>query len=265
MSDVVILSPSRFSLNTLCATELLLRNQVQVKAIVVRRLINPRRFVKEFGRDGTRLIRKIWKKLVLRDSAYKHRDYETIVDFMKAEGMVFRTVDELAKKHGIPVVYCYDLNVPVVVDTLKKAAPDLVVFTGGGLIRAEVLQHCGAGIANCHMGILPRYRGMDVVEWPVLEDRLDQVGTTVHFMDQGIDTGDILQKRKVSTQSVATFKELRDRFERCMCEQFVETCLDYLNGRVERVPQAPEDGKQYFLMHPRLLQIAQAKLKAAAE
>ena len=261
MSDVVVFSPSRLSFSTICVTELLLRKEIHVRAIIVKRLFNPKRFWSEFGRDGARLPKKIWKKLVLRDKAYNDTDYETIVDFMKKEKIFFKSVDDFKRQSNIPVIYCYDINSPEVVKTLQRINPDLVVFTGGGLIRKNVLENSGDGILNCHMGTLPRYRGMDVVEWPLLEDQPEQVGMTVHFMDHGIDTGDILRKKYVPTASIETIKELRDRFEPIMVQHLVETCCDYLNGQIERSPQKQEDGRQYFIMHPRLIEIAKTRLK----
>lgn len=260
MRDVVILSPSRFSLYTICVTELLIRNNVHVKTIFVRRLFNPNRFFSEFSRDGSRLMKKIWKKLVLRERAYKTNDYETIAYLMRKEDIFFRRVDDFKNKYGIPVVYCNDLNDSIVVEGLGKAKPEVVVFTGGGLLRRVVLENSGAGILNCHMGILPQYRGMDVVEWPILENKLQQIGMTVHFMDEGVDTGDILRIKRVEIKSNESIKRIRDRFEPIMCRELVETCLDYLNGKHKKVPQKKEDGKQYFIMHPRLIDLAEAKL-----
>lgn len=261
MSDVVVFSPSRFSLYTLCVAELLIRQKVNVKAIVVRKLFNRKRFLSEFSRDGSRLIEKIWRKLVLRQGAYKGKDYETIASFMQSENIRFKTVDDFKRQYGIPVVYCDDLNAPVVVETLQQAKPQVVVFTGGGLIRQEVLDHAGDGILNCHMGILPKYRGMDVVEWPILEDEPERVGMTVHFMDKGLDTGDVLRVKQVALEPNDTIAHLRDRFEAPMCREIVGSCIDYLNGQITRVPQKLEDGRQYFLIHPRLMTIAETKLK----
>ncbi len=264
MKNVVIFSPNRFSLYTICVTELLRRNDINVQAIVVRKLFNPERFLFEFNRDGFRLIKKIWKKLFLRQGAYKKSKGETIVDLMKSENISFSKVEDFRANFGIPVLYCADLNDAAVTGMLSEHKPDMIVFTGGGIIRKEILANAGAGVLNCHMGVLPQYRGMDVVEWPVLGSDFDQIGLTVHFMDKGIDTGDILHIEKMRPEPYETIKQLRDRFEPQMCRQIVKTCLDYLHGRVERINQAQEDGKQYFIMHPRLMKIAEDKMQQRA-
>ena len=48
------------------------------------------------------------------------------------------------------------------------------------------------------MGLLPDYRGMDVVEWPILEKNFKKLGLTTHLMDTGIDTGKIIQKKNIN-------------------------------------------------------------------
>lgn len=264
MKKVVVFSPSRFSLYTICVVELLEKRGIHVSAIVVRKLFNPKRFFSEFARDGSRLLKKIWKKLVLRKSGYSKRDYQTIIDLMNENGISVKSVDVFEKKYGTSIVYCEDLNDPVVVDTLKKVQPDLIAFTGGGLIRKEVLDHSGAGILNCHMGMLPKYRGMDVVEWPILEACFGQVGMTVHFMDEGVDTGDILQVRKVEITPQETIKQIRERFEPLMCQEMVTACAEYLKDNLQRKPQRGDEGKQYFIMHPCLIEIAKSRFIGSA-
>ena len=115
------------------------------------------------------------------------------------------------------------------------------------------------------MGVLPHYRGMDVVEWPILEGNMEQIGMTIHFMDEGVDTGDILCIKKVKIETNDNIKIIRDKFEPIMCRQMVETCIDYLNDRIERIPQKYKDGRQYFMMHPRLIEIAETKLSNRAK
>ena len=254
MHKICVFSPNRYSLYSTTVTEMFVRKGVEVQSIYVRNLINPERFRGELRRDGSRLIKKIWKKLVLREAGYlKLNDIRTFREELR---ITISDVFDFTKDKGIPVIRCKDLNDQVVVDDLKKLKPDLIVFTGGGLIRQNVLENSGHGVVNCHMGVLPYYRGMDVVEWPILEDALDKVGITVHFMDKGVDTGDILRVVKIPPKKGESIKSLRDRIEPIMCQTTVDTCIDYLDGKIKRIPQKQKDGKQYFKMHPILLDLA---------
>ena len=261
MNRVVIFSPSRFSLYTTTVAELLRRSEIEIRSIVVMRLVNYRRFRSEFARDGSRLLKKIWKKLVLRDKGYAPDDPETIVGFRRERGIDYKNVGEFASRWSIPVVSCNTLNDADVTERLDLDKPDLVVFTGGGLIRQPVLERAGHGVVNCHMGILPEYRGMDVVEWPILEGRPDHVGLTVHFMDRGVDTGDLLRVERIAPRAGETVARLRARFEPLMCEAIVNTCRDFLAGKIERRSQRAADGRQYFVMHPLLVELTQRRLR----
>jgi methionyl-tRNA formyltransferase len=260
MKGIVIFSPNRYSLYTISVAELLRRQGVPIQAIFVRRMLNPGRFFSEFKRDGPRLIRKIWKKLILRRGAYQPANHETITDLMKKEGITYKSVGNLGKRYAIPIINCTTLNDAVVVEGLKRYQPDLVVFTGGGLIRKDVLVNAGAGVLNCHMGILPSFRGMDVVEWPILENKLDQIGMTVHFMDAGVDTGDILKVRRVKVEPGETIRDIREKIEGQMCREITQTCLDWLSGKLQKTHQKADEGRQYFVMHPRLIRLAEEKL-----
>ncbi len=263
MSSVVIFSPSRYSLYTISVAELLRRQNVEVKAVIMRKLVNPDRFLSEFRRDGLRLLKKIWKKLVLRERAYSEQPFETMASFMLAEGIHFKSVDALTNAHGIPIQYCRDLNDPEVVQTLQQLKPDLVVFTGGGLIRKEVLANAGAGVVNCHMGMLPRYRGMDVVEWTAAEKRMEEVGfgVTLHRMDAGVDTAPILLIEKIPVREKDSFVRIRQRIEVKMVDVMLEGVRRMRDGTLTVQPQAPQDGRQYYVMHPRIKAYAANNLK----
>jgi folate-dependent phosphoribosylglycinamide formyltransferase PurN len=261
MNKIFIFSPNRYSLYTTTVTAMLIQHGLQVSAIYVRKLINPSRVISEFKRDGTRLLKKVWKKLFLRQAAYPDTNFENIISFRKKNNLSITKLDEFQTRYSIPVIYCSNLNDDVVIKGLQKTRPDLVVFTGGGLIRQEVLENSGNGVLNCHMGVLPLYRGMDVVEWPMLEGHFDQVGITVHFMDKGVDTGDILRVSHVQPNSNETITGLRDRIEPIMCQTLVDTCYDFLGGKIERHPQSKHAGKQYFKMHPHLAELAAGNLK----
>lgn len=264
MSRVVIFSPSRFSLYTTTVAEMLRRRDVEISSIIVMRLFNYRRFASELGRDGTRLLRKIWRKLILREKGYQASDVETIVGYRRERDIGYKNVDRFGRLCGIPVIYCDTLNDAVVVEQLERDKPDLIVFTGGGLIRGDVLDRSGHGVVNCHMGVLPKYRGMDVVEWPILEGERDHIGVTVHFMDRGVDTGDILAIRRIEPRLGESIEQLRARFEPIMCDAMVETCVDFLDEKLERHPQRSEDGRQYFVMHPELNRLARHMLATPA-
>lgn len=244
---VALLSPNSASLYSTSVCELLMRNNIKIELIFVKKF-TASRFKAEFSRDGLRLIKKIWKKLVLKEKAYNSFvNIETIVTYRKKENITLKNLKELKKK-GIEVYFVKNLNSEFVEKKLKEKQVNISVFTGGGIIRKNIIDNSGAGVINCHMGKLPEYRGMDVVEWPLYKKDFNNLGFTVHFMNKGVDTGNILKVFDVKLIKNEEIKSLRARFEPLMTKNFVETIIGFLNGEIVQKPQAEKDGKQYYII-----------------
>jgi len=257
---VIILSPSDFSLYTLSTIVSLRRAGVQVAGVGLLRLINPSRLLFEGRRDGVRLLKKIWNKLLWRNQIYESSGKETMPQFLKENDIPLERVSAVCKREGIPMRCCSNFNQVDFVDWVRASHADAVVFTGGGLVRQPLLDVTPKGIINCHMGILPGYRGMDLPEWAILNGKFEQVGCTVHIMNAGVDTGPILRRYPVALQHGENIRQLRDRIEYLMCSAMTRTVVDYLEGHIEAKPQAVVDGKQFFMMTPTLINVVEARL-----
>jgi folate-dependent phosphoribosylglycinamide formyltransferase PurN len=261
--SVVVLSPSRYSLYTLAVLEGLARKGVEVRGVGLRRIADPKRLWHEAKRDGARLVRKIRDKLLLRRLKFRRESTasrETINSFLARNNIQLRSVPAYCSRNDIVYRYCADFNDPTFVEWVKASGADLIVFTGGGLIRRPLLDILPLGVVNCHMGILPKYRGMDLPEWAVLVGESSQIGCTVHLMDEGVDTGPVLALSHVPIEGAKTIREVRDRIEFRMCTFIVDIVGQYLSGRVAPRPQSMGDGKQWFIMTERLRVIAERRL-----
>jgi folate-dependent phosphoribosylglycinamide formyltransferase PurN len=269
---VVVLAPVDSSPFALAAAELSRREPgMELAGIVVRRILDLQRLRSELRRDGVRLLRKAWRKLVIQaaveeGSGPHERGFYDVVEEL---GLERRSLRAFAERHAVPYLKVADHNDPTAVDFVRRLAPDVVAFTGGGLIRGPLLEAAGQGILNAHMGILPTYRGMDVVEWPILEERHDDVGigVTLHFIDTGVDTGPIVATRRVPLRAGDGIERLRTRFEPVMVDLLLEGMRQVRDGTLAALPQEPRAGRQYFLMHPRLyerVRIRLASLSASA-
>ena len=266
MIRVALLAPLRTSLYSRILAHLLaVEPGVEFTTAVYRTPWTYKRIRGELMRDGPRLLRKAYKKLVLADDAYAPAaDDETLRSLAETHGVKASGLDQLARQHNFKLHCVKDHNDQRSQAVLREARPDVIVFSGGGLIRKAILDIPSQGILNAHMGILPPYRGMDVVEWPVLEcheDKSPLIGLTVHFMDRGVDTGPIILTREVPLKSGDDFASLRVRFEPVMVRALMDAVRRLRDGACEPQPQQQADGRQYFLMHPRLMEHAQAKLQ----
>lgn len=85
------------------------------------------------------------------------------------------------------------INDAKVEETLKNAEPDLTVVIGTSILKRNVLEVAGDNIINLHGGYLPYYRGNHCFFFAIYNEELDKIGSTIHFVDSGIDTGNIIE------------------------------------------------------------------------
>jgi len=255
MTRVVVLAPiinSPFSrsIAALCQQE----EGIELAGIICRRVLNLARLRSELRRDGVRLARKAWRKLVLGAADNSAAGEEGFHDIAARAGVVDQSLSEFAQQHGIPFHNVKDHNDPEAIAALESMRPDVVAFTGGGIIRKPLLEAAGRGIFNTHMGPLPAYRGMDVVEWPILEKRHRDpgLGVTLHFMDRGIDTGPIVRTQQVPIRTGDSMERLRKRFEPAMVSLMLEGIRLVRDDALSLRSQTEAEGRQYYVLHPRL-------------
>lgn len=169
-----------------------------------------------------------------------------------------------ADGQGIETINVSDLVSNGNLDRLRALQADLFIHAGAGILRAPLLAIPRLGTLNAHMGILPRYRGMNVAEWSVLEGQ--QAGCTVHLLDPGIDTGDIIKTRNIDVDDCRSIAQLRAKMDKAQLEFLAETVRDILDkGHLpDHRPQAVDEGHQYFTMHPDLKAVLDERLQAGA-
>lgn len=259
---VVVICPTNVGIYSLLLMHYLMKNNIEIAGVVVRKTFQFSRFKNEFRRDGLRLLKKFYRKYILRNSGFKSsQQVETIKDEFIKEQVPYSKVSDLAKQHDIPLLSCSQLNSYEVIAFLKSRQPDCTVFTGGGLIRESLLQHSGKGVLNCHCGILPFYRGMDVVEWPMVFNDFDNIGLTVHYMDKGLDTGDIIQTDRLNVQGFWSINAIRNSLEKRMPSLMASVVMDVVNDQEKVRRQTLEEGRQFFIQHPKLKQQAKQSLQ----
>jgi methionyl-tRNA formyltransferase len=97
---------------------------------------------------------------------------------------------------------------------------------------------------NIHFSLLPKHRGMYTSVWPVLHGE-DHSGVTLHRIDPGIDTGDIIAQRRFAVTPEMTSRDVYSRYLRHGSDLVIEHLDRLVRGSVTATPQ-PSDGATYF-------------------
>ena len=87
----------------------------------------------------------------------------------------------------------------------KTSKPDVVVVNGTRIIDPDTLNSCQAIFLNIHCGITPAYRGVHGAYWALVNEDRDNVGVTVHLVDKGIDTGDVVAQSAIEVDTQDNF------------------------------------------------------------
>jgi methionyl-tRNA formyltransferase len=144
-------------------------------------------------------------------------------------------------------------------NALRQLQVDLMILAGTPIVRAPVLSVPRIGTLNAHQGALPRFRGMNVIEWAIFEGAAPTI--TVHFVDPGVDTGDIVAEERVPLHPEDTLDAVRERASAQQVSLLVRTVNAAVHGSLPRRTQRAEEGRQYFSMHPTLRAIAAERLR----
>jgi methionyl-tRNA formyltransferase len=171
------------------------------------------------------------------------------------------TAAHWARARGVATV-AGDFDDPAFVRAMRERGFDLFIHAGAGILRKPLLAVPRLGTLNTHMGLLPRYRGMNVAEWAALEG--EPVGVTVHLLDSGIDTGPIIATREVAV-AAADVTGLRAQIDAAQLALLGEVVGDIVRtGALPRPRhQQAHSGRQYFRMHPDLKAVLERRLARA--
>ena len=260
---VALFAPTSTSLySRLVALDLHRQAGVELVGIFVRRLWSYKRIRTDLRREGPRLLSKIYTKLVLPQTLVGNQATSPMTSLALELGLDFDDLGTFSQRMGVPYQKVFDFNDAASESSLRALSPDLVVFTGGGLIRKNILDIPGLGVLNCHSGLLPHYRGMDTLEWSILEaqDKAPKVGLTLHYMDTGVDTGSILRQHVEELHPGDTLDAIRRRLEPAMVRLISSGVRDLQAGALQAKAQEHAAGQQYFVIHPRLRARAAIKL-----
>lgn len=151
--------------------------------------------------------------------------------------MAMSAVKECAIKHGLTVLQPVKAREESFVEELRTYNPDVIVVVAFGQLLPDSILHMPEyGCINVHASLLPKYRGASPIQWAVL-DGCEYSGVTTMQMDEGLDTGDILETAKVKLDEKETGGSLFDRLSVVGAKLLVETLKKAESGELHPVKQ----------------------------
>ncbi len=142
---------------------------------------------------------------------------------------------------GVPIFQPARLRHDDAVAQLRALAPDIVVVMAyGQILPKSVLEIPRVACLNLHASLLPRHRGAAPIQAAIAAGDTE-TGITVIYMDEGLDTGDMLLKETLPLAPNETGGSLHDRLAELAPEALRSALKLLVNGNAPRLPQSPAD------------------------
>lgn len=150
----------------------------------------------------------------------------------------FSPVKEVAIKHNIEVFQPSKIRLDY--EPLKDLDIDLIVTCAfGQILPKEVLDLPKYGSINVHASTLPKYRGSAPIEYAIMNGD-KKTGVTIMYMDEGMDTGDIIKISKLPIEDNDTGGSIHDKLSILGKDTLECTLKDIFNGNITRIKQGDE-------------------------
>ena len=158
-----------------------------------------------------------------------------------------------------PVHFIASHNSDECVQVVKRLQPEVIVLRGCGIVKKQVLAVPTLGTINPHYAVLPAYRGMEVTEWSALHG--DPCAVCVHWVTEAVDAGGVIASRPINVERGDDIGNLREKAAVIAAELLAEALIKIQSGVARPRFMPIVEGRQYFVMHPRLRQLAEMRLR----
>lgn len=144
---------------------------------------------------------------------------------------------EMAEKHDIPCIKHCNINLEPFINSARQYKCDLFVsMSFNQIFKLEIINLPQHKTINCHAGKLPFYRGRNILNWVLINDERE-FGITVHYVDKGIDTGDIILQQVYPIDDSDTYQTLLEKAHHECAHLLYQAISQIQNGQVRITKQ----------------------------
>jgi methionyl-tRNA formyltransferase len=145
-------------------------------------------------------------------------------------------VKQLVRRAGLPLLQPDQLRDPQFIRSLQNWQAEVFVVVAFRILPPEIFKIPPLGTINLHAALLPKYRGAAPIQWALMNGERE-TGVTTFFIDEHVDSGEIILQRKTPIDEFETAGELHDRLAVMGAELLIETLAQLAAGTVVRQRQ----------------------------
>ena len=162
------------------------------------------------------------------------------------KSVLFPNGEKIEYDDNVPTIETASINSKESCNFIKEHSPDVICLCGVGVAKPRVFNLAKKGTINIHVGITPEYRSAKPIEWALYNGDYDNVGVTVHFVDEGIDTGDIIYQEKIPVTSSDSIGSIYGRCKISGCNNMLKAISEIENGTIKRWQKDGVSGRKYI-------------------
>jgi folate-dependent phosphoribosylglycinamide formyltransferase PurN len=129
------------------------------------------------------------------------------------------------------------LNSPGTIEKIGKSNPGFIAIFGTSILRKPFLQRFPSRLFNLHIGDPEFYRGSSCNFWPIHQEKLQHMSATIHRIDHGVDSGDILSRQAISISAEDDEQTLLLKPLKLGTKLMVETIQNWQKGSLQSIPK----------------------------
>lgn len=162
----------------------------------------------------------------------------------------FVSFDDIALKYGIPLLKITNSKDSFLIEKINSFRPDLiVVISWFQILPKKVIQAAPRGCVHIHYSLLPKRRGGAPLFWAIF-DGLEESGITLHYVDERIDSGDIIDQAIFKILPLDTCKTLLDKILILAPELLAKNIDEIESGKAMRYKQIESEATYTKLREP---------------
>ena len=148
-----------------------------------------------------------------------------------------KTLKRYSKKYKIDYLEHKNINSKVFISKIAKYNCNLLVsMSFDQIFKKEIINLTKYKSINCHAGKLPFYRGRNILNWALINDE-KEFGITVHYIDEKIDSGDIILQKSYKISDKDNYKSLLEKAHVGCANVLYDTILMFKNNQVKTIKQ----------------------------
>ncbi len=180
------------------------------------------------------------------DGPWSHKAFEKLITDESIEILFIvprsdtkdNTLKDFAIRHNIDYLFPVKINSNEFIEISKSYNLDLFVsMSFNQIFKTPILNVPKLGVINCHAGKLPFYRGRNILNWALINDE-KEFGITVHYVDEGIDTGDIINQYCYAISDKDDYKSLLEISYLECAKILYDSIKEIQEGKSQRMKQS---------------------------